>query len=78
VRSDDIMLARQLFDDPEIADAIAKTITQPVDLLELSSGRVRVRRVAGRGGDSDKFEAAREAWPLAAAVVERLGLPPAG
>jgi hypothetical protein len=78
VRSDDIMLAQKIFSDAALSMLMARTIVENVDLLELKSDRVRVRRVAMSGSGENKLEAAREAWPLAAAVVESLGLPPAG
>src|SRR5207302_9498669 len=56
VRSDDVMLANQLFAHADLVNAITKTIGGTIDLLELTPGRVRVVRAAHSRDDADKLE----------------------
>jgi len=75
VRGDDIMLAERVLTDEFIMSMLPSVVGERRDELSFDTSRVRVINVVRSKSLGEAF---RAAWQLASAVVERLGLPPAG
>ncbi len=74
VRGDDTQLAERLLGDDKIRNLLGSI--DRLDVLDLDTGSVRVEAICGLFDDRSALLS--DAFELASAVVQRLGLPPAG